>query len=286
MSSVILATCAALPDGDEDAPLLLAALERAGVSASWQSWTDPGVDWSAALTVVRSPWDYTERPEQFLDWTRAVPRLANPAAVIEWSANKTYLATLAEAGVPIVPTAFAEPGTSPALRTDVEFVVKPSIGAGSRGAGRFAAGDVAGGRAQVELLHAAGRTVLVQPYLGEVDVRGETALLYFDGEFSHAVIKGAMLPEGTVHPMFSYALYVEERITPCAPTDAELAVGEAAITLLRKRFGHDLLYTRVDLLPGPDGPVVVELELAEPSVFLGHADGAADRFATAIAALA
>jgi glutathione synthase/RimK-type ligase-like ATP-grasp enzyme len=286
MPPVILATCAALPDGDEDAALLLTALERAGVSASWQEWTDTTVDWTAGLTVIRSTWDYTGQPEQFLAWTRAVPRLANPANVIEWSSDKTYLADVSAAGVPIVPTVFAQPGESAALPTDVEYVVKPSIGAGSRGAGRFAAGDDVGGRAHVEMLHAAGRTVLVQPYLVGVDTVGETALLYFDGQFSHAISKGAMLPEGTVHPHDGYELYVEERITPHTATEAELAVGAKAIAVLRERFGQDLLYTRVDLLPGPDGPVVIELEVAEPSVFLGHDEGAAGRFAAAIAALA
>lgn len=286
MPPVILATCAALPDGDEDGELLLSALARAGVPATWQAWTDPAVDWTIALTVVRSTWDYTDRPEQFLGWARSVPRLANPADVIEWSSDKTYLHDLVAAGVPTVPTVFARPGESAALAIDVEYVVKPSIGAGSRGAGRFAAGDQAAARAHMQMLHAGGRTVLVQPYLADVDTVGETALLYFAGEFSHAITKGAMLPQGTVHPHAGHGLYVEERITPHAATDAELAVGAKAMAVLRERFGQDLLYARVDLLPGPDGPVLVELEVAEPSVFLSYHDGAADRFAAAIAALA
>jgi hypothetical protein len=53
--------------------------------------------------------------------------------------------------------------------------------------------------------------------------------------------------------------------------------------MLRARFGGDLLYTRVDILPGPDGPVLVELELAEPSFFLGQDAAAAGRFAAALA---
>jgi hypothetical protein len=286
MLPVILATCTALPDGDEDAGLLVSALERAGVAATWQAWTDTAVEWASAFTVVRSTWDYTHAPEQFLAWTRTVPRLGNPAPVIEWSSDKVYLADLAADGVPIVPTVFARPGRLPALPADVEYVVKPSVGAGSRGAGRFAAGDVAGGRAHLEMLHGAGRTGLVQPYLSDVDTAGETALLYFGGDFSHAITKGAMLPEETVHPHAGHQLYVEERITPHVATDAELAVGAKVVAVLRARFGQDLLYARVDLLPGPEGPALVELELAEPSVFLGHDDGAADRFAACIAAAA
>jgi len=48
-----------------------------------------------------------------------------------------------------------------------------------------------------------------------------------------------------------------------------------------------LLYARVDVIPGPDGePVLVELELTEPSVFMEYAPSAAERFADAIAARA
>jgi glutathione synthase/RimK-type ligase-like ATP-grasp enzyme len=170
-----------------------------------------------------------------------------------------------------------------------EFVLKPTVGAGSKGAGRFDPtrdGVLESARAHAAALHAAERTVMVQPYLGDVDRDGEAALLYFDGEFSHSITKGAMLPEGTVHPQAGHDLYVEERITPHDASEAEVAVGAKAIALLHERFGRDLLYTRVDLLPGPDGPVVIELEVAEPSVFLNYADGAADRFAAAIAATA
>ena len=45
-----------------------------------------------------------------------------------------------------------------------------------------------------------------------------------------------------------------------------------------------LLYARIDMIPGLDGePLLVELELTEPSLFLGTAPGAADRLSTAIA---
>ena len=284
MPAVTLVTCAALPDGDEDAPVLVDALARAGVKARWQVWNDPAADWSDDLIVVRSPWDYTDAPEQFLTWTRSVPNLANPARVIEWSTDKTYLAVLDSAGVPIVPSSFVRPGETAELPGDTEYVVKPTVGAGSRGAGRFAAGDTAAGRHHVQLLHHEGRTALVQPYLADVDHHGETALVYFDGEFSHAIGKGAMLPYGTVHPLGGYELYVEEQITERVPTEAELAVGGKAIALLRERFGGDLLYVRVDLLPTPDGPLLGELELAEPSLFLSYCPAAADRFAAAIAA--
>ncbi len=223
MADVLLATCAELPSGDEDGELLAAELERVGVSARWVSWTawdelpDPDRD---TLTVIRSTWDYTWQRDKFLSWARGASRIANAADVLAWNTDKIYLADLAAAGVPTVPTTFAVPGAGIELPTAGEFVVKPSVGAGSRGAGRFTQADELAARAHAAALHAAGRTVMVQPYLSEVDTLGETALVYVDGRFSHAVRKGAMLPAGSAHPVDAEALYVPENITACTPDPA------------------------------------------------------------------
>jgi hypothetical protein len=281
---VLLATCAALPDGDEDADLLTAALAEAGVDARWVPWTAPIQE--DALVVLRSTWDYTDRLAEFLNWVAARPRIANPAPVVEWNTDKLYLCDLAEAGVPIVPTTVVARGDDVDFTGHAEFVVKPSVGAGSRGAGRFAAGELAVARKHIARLHESGRVVLVQPYLDAIDTVGETALIYVDGEFSHAVRKDPLLAAAIVHPVEGPALYVEESIEARVPSEAELAVGAAATAEVRHRFGADQLYARVDLLPGPDGPVLVELELTEPSLFLQHSAGAATRFAAAIAARA
>lgn len=284
--SIALATCAELPAGDEDSQHVGAALNAVGVSASWHVWSDPQVDWTAFdLTVVRSTWDYTLDPAGFLAWAHRVPRLANPGAVLAWNTDKTYLRDLGAAGIPVVPTAWADPG-EPVELPGSDFVVKPSVGAGSNGAGRFAGGAHEAARSHAAALHEAGRTVMVQPYLSEVDTAGETALIYFDGEFSHAVRKAPMLERATVNvlaPGLSTGLFQPERITARRPDDAELAVGAQVLAYLRQRFGGDLLYARVDVLPSPAGPVVIEVELTEPSFFLLHDEPATDRFAAAVA---
>jgi len=284
--TLALATCAALPSGDEDGDPLVAALAARGVSARWQVWTDPGASWEDDLVVVRSTWDYTRDRDAFLSWANAVPRLENPAEVIAWNSDKSYLRDLADAQVPVVPTTFLPPGELAPLPVG-EFVVKPSVGAGSMGVGRFAAdaGDAA--RAHVTSLHNAGRIVLVQPYLTDVDTAGETALVYVEGDYSHAIRKGAMLAPQVSNPLNELstdALYVFEQIEAREPSVAELAVGAQVMQVLRARLGANLLYARVDLLPTPAGPMLIELELTEPSLFLGYDDKAADRLAAAIAA--
>jgi hypothetical protein len=126
--------------------------------------------------------------------------------------------------------------------------------------------------------------VLVQPYLDAVDAAGETALIFFDGVFSHAVRKGPMLRPDARHAVDGGALFIEENITAREPSPAELALAERVFAHANAGLAENLLYARIDLLPGPDGPVLVELELVEPSLFFLHADGAADRFAAAISA--
>jgi hypothetical protein len=283
--SVLLATCAAFPKGDEDARALCSALNDSNVQARWAVWDDPSVDWSRCPTVLRSTWDYTLKRDKFLAWTDQVRVLHNPAEIVRWNSDKVYLHELEAAGVPITPTTVVPPGTAPAFPEAEEFVVKPSVGAGSRGAGRFTTADLDAAANQVSRLHAAGRTVLVQPYLAGVDTAGETALVYFDGAFSHAIRKGPMLAEGTAHDIEeSSGLFIEENISAREASAAERDVGARAVSMLEERFGAAPLYARVDVLPGESGPVVVELELTEPSLFLGYAPGAADRFAAVIAA--
>ena len=286
MPLVLLATCAELPDGDEDGAILLDALAARGVTARWAAWTDPEIDWTAGLVVLRSTWDYTTDRDAFLGWVSSLPAVANDAAVVRWNTDKVYLDELAGAGVPTVPTTLAPPGTDVQFPDGVEFVVKPSVGAGSRGVGRFTADRAHAAEQHVAQLHAAGRTALVQPYLDAVDAAGETALVYLDGVFSHAVRKGPMLPDGVAHPVQGWELYVEERITARRPDAAELDVGAATLAAVRDRFGADQLYARVDLLPGPAGPVVVELELTEPSLFLQYGPDGADPAAMFAAAIA
>lgn len=294
MPTVLLATCAALPSGDEDAEVLMQALADEGLDARWAVWNDPDVDWAAGLVVIRSTWDYTVDRAAFLAWVDALPRVLNEAPVVRWNTDKVYLRDLAAAGVPTVPTASAEPGEAEALFgkdsavpfASGEVVVKPSVGAGSRGVGRFTPDRGEAAHRHVAALHAAGRTVLVQPYLDGVDTAGETALIYLDGRFSHAIRKGPMLPSGVAHPVQGWELYVDERIDRRIPEPPELSVGAAVLDLIRDRFGADQLYARVDLLPSSDGPVLVELELTEPSLFLQDGAGSDDPAATFAAAIA
>ncbi|MGC4896051.1 ATP-grasp domain-containing protein [Micromonospora sp. DT31] len=284
---VALVTCAALPDLDPDDRLTLDPLAARGVATDIAVWDDPAVDWSGYdLVVLRSPWDYALRRDEFVAWARTVPALANPADVVAWNTDKRYLAELPDAGVPTVPTVWVAPGQGWATPSAGEHVIKPAVSAGSQDTGRYDLADPEHRElalAHVRRLSDAGRVTMVQPYLGAVDTAGETALLFLAGPdglaFSHAIRKGPML---TGPDRGEAALYKEERIDARAATAQQRAV--AGRVLAAVPGGADrLLYARVDLIPGPDGaPVLVELELTEPSLFVGYADGAPDRLADAV----
>jgi glutathione synthase/RimK-type ligase-like ATP-grasp enzyme len=284
--AIAIASCARLPAGDAEDQLLVTALAELGLAGFVLPWSDPGVDWAAFdATVIRSTWDYPARPAQFLAWAQAVPRLHNPVEVLRDNIDKRYLARLAAAAIPVVPTEFFAPGDELRLPSGSEFVVKPSVGAGSIGAGRFPADAHEPASRHAQLLHASGRTVMVQPYLAEVDAAGETAVIFLDGRFSHAIRKSALLAPETSHRIDSGQLYLTETITASQPSADELEVAERVHALLTERLAGDspLLYARIDLLPSPDGPLLLEAELIEPSLFLDHAPGAAGRLASAIA---
>ena len=282
---------------DQDLPPLIQAVNAAGAVAETPCWDDPSIDWSRyALAVLRSTWDYAERIDEFLAWAArcsSQTRLLNAPALVRWNTDKHYLLDLARAGVPVVPTRFVEPGQGePAARLDEfldggaqalhaghcgafdEFVVKPAVGAGSRDVARYHRSDCVTALAHLQRLVSQQRSTMLQPYLGRVDQHGETAVIYLGERFSHAIRKGPLLKLGAG---LVAGLFAPEQITIRVPDTAEFDVAAAAYAAIP---GAPPPYARIDLIRGDDGrPVVLELELAEPSLFFVYAAGSADRFA-------
>jgi O-ureido-D-serine cyclo-ligase len=288
---IALVTAIAAFTLDEDLAPLQHALHAAGIEAPIVAWDDDTVSWARFdAALLRSPWDYTTRLPEFLAWaerTSACTRLLNPLEVVRHNTDTHYLGELAARGLAVVPSTFVEPGDDAAAalaaflaaQADAaDFVVKPCVGAGSRDAQRYARGQAGAAGAHVDRLLAQSRSVLLQPYLDRVDDAGETALMFFDGAFSHAIRKGPLLQrdEGPTR-----ALFAAETITARVPGDDELGLARAVLDALP---GEPLAYARVDLIRAGDGsPCLLELELTEPSLFFAFAEGAAERFAAVLA---
>jgi glutathione synthase/RimK-type ligase-like ATP-grasp enzyme len=282
MPKLALATAIAAFPLDEDLAPLQSACAEAGVDAQVVAWDDPTVSWRRFDAVLlRSTWDYIDHLPAFLDWCGRVAartRLWNGPEVVRWNTDKRYLGELARAGLPVIESHFLAPGDDPATMPALaESVVKPTVGAGSRDALRFAAGERDRAIAHAAAMLDQGRHVLVQPYQHAVDTHGETALLFFDGEFSHAIRKAPLLRRGEGA---TRALFAPERIGARTPSAAEMDIARRVLAALP--FGP-LAYARVDLLPGDDGPRLLELELTEPSLVLAYGPGAAERFAAVLA---
>jgi glutathione synthase/RimK-type ligase-like ATP-grasp enzyme len=234
------------------------------------------------VVVVRSTWDYSDRRGEFLDWCARPRKLLNLPAVIAWNTDKTYLRELAVAGIPTVPTTWVAPGPDRAI-PDLpggHMVVKPSVSAGARNTARYGPGDEDRIRTHVDRLVNAGLTVMLQPYVSSVDDIGEIGIIFIDGVLSHSIRKGPLL---RTREVATHLLWAPEDISVRLPTPEERAVAEATLDTLR--WGRDeLLYARVDLVQGDDGrPMLLELELAEPSLFLGFGARAAQRLASGVA---
>jgi glutathione synthase/RimK-type ligase-like ATP-grasp enzyme len=279
---VAVATCRLLPEPDPDQAPLLSALRDAGVEAQVLAWDDPGAPdlHSFNACILRSTWNYYEDLAGFLRWAEgaaAATRLENPLSIVRWNCHKTYLSALAQRGVRVVPTEFVTQGQRPELapmaaRLSDDLVIKPTVSASSFATRRFRPGEAE--EAQRYLLKlAAERDVMVQRYMPSVEGVGERALVWIDGELTHAVRKS---------PRFSGE---DEHVGDALPISPEERA--FAFEVLRAVPDLDLdtlLYGRVDVVrDDKERLCVAELELIEPSLFLVQNPAAMERLVLGIA---
>jgi len=290
MSFVALATCKNIPEPDLDEPLLVGALERAGVPTRVLAWDDEAVDWTAPrLVVIRSTWNYYLHPHTFLTWANRQDdrltnasdradwpdeRLLNPSNVVEWNHHKRYLRELAASGLPVVPTLWLRKGSTEdfkalfAERGWNDVVVKPAVSAGSHRTSRLI-GPSFDIDAISELV--ATGDAMAQPYVSSVETYGERSLVWIDGEITHAIRKS---------PRFAGGNESVSEVMTIADDERRLATE----VLARKTILGAPLYARVDMVRDAGGaPMLSEVELIEPSLFLKQSPAAKDRLVSAIA---
>jgi glutathione synthase/RimK-type ligase-like ATP-grasp enzyme len=271
---IAFVTAAQMPKPDIETRLLVEELAGLGISAIVVAWTDP-IEWSTIpLVVLRSPWDYVDRFTEFLDWAKqvdAATRLINRYEVVRWNAHKSYLLDLQRNGVPVVPMkllpAKSKINSLGELVDADEIVVKPAVGIGAMGAMRGKADDPAVASHVCTLLDAGD--VLVQPFVPSIATTGEASLIYFAGAFSHAIRKQPAAGDYRVQDHHGGTVHEYE------PTSRERHVAAAALAAIP----GTTLYARFDLVEWRGEPVLMELELIEPELFLRFSRQSVTEFA-------
>ncbi len=279
MRDIALITFSGLPDLDLDDRCLVPALAARGFRATAVVWDDAAIDWSRfTAAVVRSTWDYFHRYPEFLAWIDRVSRLTrvlNPPEILRWNSDKSYLRDLEGKGIPIVPTLWAAKGSAldltEVLREHEALVVKPTVSAGAYRVAIFRAGEEKEAAVFLESITRED-DAMVQPFVRALGDYGEHSLLYFGGALSHAVHRrpGIGVPPPPAPAPVAKAIVPDER---------ERALGERILSVI----DPPVLYARVDLARDEAGaPMLSELELIEPSLFMYTAPEASARLVAAI----
>jgi hypothetical protein len=282
MPLIALATSSKHPDLAADERLLLQPLAELSLDAEPAIWDDPTRNWSSFDAVVlRCCWDYHLKIEAFLRWITQLERstipLWNSAPRVRWNANKSYLRDLDAQGIPIVPTLWAEAGEPVRLGQRLrelgwtKAVIKPRVSATAYRTHLITPDDAELVQTLFDELRS-GPGVMVQKFMDNIIAQGEWSLIFFGGEFSHAVLKTPRAGEFRVQNDFGGS----ER-----PSDPPVQVLQAATRIVR--IVEPTLYARVDGVVDDGQFRLMELELIEPVLFLAAHSKAPAAFARAIA---
>lgn len=261
-----------------DDELAVAPLASLGWRVSYESWRNTAADWHRYESVViRTPWDYQDDPDSFLQTLKRIEdsgtRLENPYRIVEWNLNKKYLSDLEAKGIPVIKAAFSFGGLDESkferfketAGTD-EIVIKPAVSATAQDTFRLREFDAEVAR-KFE-----GREFMMQPFIASITNEGEYSLFYFNGEFSHAILKSPKTGDFRVQ---------EEHGGLISPAEPETELSNLGDQVLES-LGERLLYARIDAVRGPGGGFeIMEVELIEPALYFRMDQGSAGRFARA-----
>ena len=279
---IAFVTCERLPNLNHDDRLVAEVLRRLGFDVTAAIWTDPAVEWRRfASVVIRAAWDYHLDNDEYVAWLRQCAaeeiKLWNPAAAVLANVDKRYLGDFAEAGVEIVPIEYVERGHRQSLaallerRNWTQAVIKPAVSASAYGTWRTSLAAAAADQRRFDD-EVVQRSLLVQTFAEEIVTSGEWSIVFFEGDYSHAVLKKPASGDFRVQ---------EELGGHAEPRDPSPAIVEQARRVLAHVAGP-LLYARVDGIERDGRFVLMELEINEPFLYVGSSRGAAARFAEAI----
>ncbi|MDA9555314.1 hypothetical protein N9R54_03680 [Pelobium sp.] len=269
---------------DEDS-ILLNFLIKKGLLITEEIWDDETVNWTEySHAILKSPWDYFDKFPAFIKWLNKIEqlniKLLNPYHIIKWNSDKHYLQDIAKAGLDVVPTQFCEKNTLPSLspyfdffKTD-ELVIKPSVSGGSKNTFRFNPNNVSQIEASIHQL-LKEEAFMIQPFLPEIAKYGEWSFVFFNGKYSHCLLKKAKSGD------FRVQHYLGGTIHPQQPTNQQIQIAKAYV----QQFAKGCLYARIDGVEVGDKFLLMELELIEPFLFLFTHPEAKEHYYEALTAM-
>ncbi|MFC5623371.1 ATP-grasp domain-containing protein [Algoriphagus winogradskyi] len=246
------------------------------------SWSDPEVKWEQfSLLLIKSTWDYFDFYPEFLTWIDKIKKLGIPALnsmdTIRWNSSKRYLLEIASKGFPVIAGMILEKGLplvkekiASKIKTET-WVVKPLVSGGAKNTLKISGNDW---DQHIEKIQAwvNEEAFLVQPFVPEIERVGEYSLIFFNGKFSHAVLKTPASKD------FRVQHYFGGTIKPIHPSSSMLASCQNLID----EFASESLYVRVDGVEIDGEFHLMELEMIEPYLFLGLSEQAVSNYKKAI----
>jgi len=266
--------------------LIIEPMRERGWECEWVSWRKNHVNWDAFdAVVVRTPWDYQEDAQGFIKVLNAIDEssahLENNLATMLWNIDKIYLKELEQHQVQIVPTLWRETFDAQELshyfdhfNTD-QIVLKPRVSANADNTFWITKQNVEQHIEQMASAFAT-REFMIQPFVEHVISEGEFSLFYFNGHYSHAILKTPKQDDFRVQEEHGGRL---QAIEP----EAELvACANKTLAALHALNGTPL-YARVDFVRLGDSFALMEAELIEPSLYFNMDAHSPERFAQAFA---
>ncbi|MCP2042194.1 RimK family alpha-L-glutamate ligase [Pontibacter sp. HSC-36F09] len=286
LQQIAIVTCQSLGDyttnADSEDERLYRFLAEKGHKISFQVWDDAQVDWAAFDTlIIKSPWDYFDKINAFYTWLDKVEalgcRVLNPVRTLRWNADKQYFKDMQTQGVTIVPTVWLEQGST--FDADSVFdaigrekiIVKPRVSGAAKNTLAISRAEAGDYTARINAL-LQDEPFLAQPFLEEIKTQGEWSFIFFNGRYSHAVLKKARPGDFRVQHFFGGSVH-----TPTPPAGMLQTASEIV-----EQFAQGCLYARVDGVDLDGELVLMELELIEPFLFLSTSEKALERYYQAL----
>lgn len=247
---------------------LLNFLKQKGLDIEKVIWNDVNINWEDySLAILKSPWDYFDLVKDFYIWldllaTKKV-KLLNPIDVVKWNSDKRYLKEIEAAGLKITPSIFIHKNENVKLEDFFEkfnsnkLIIKPCISGGAKNTFKVTVDQVDEINQKLNLL-VQEEDFIIQPFLPEIVEDGEWSFIFFNGIYSHSLVKRAKPGDFRVQPAHGGSVH------PQKPGNDLIAVAQQYVDL----FAKNCLYARVDGTLVNGEFLLMELELIEPFLFL------------------